>query len=97
MQGAIRIDVGELPQSVGRVVRRMKVAAEVFHRLPLRVDRVGITDIEVDTGRGAQRVMVGPLGEMDRHLPSVDESVPVGTFVGSSGEAQRAIPGQRRI
>ena len=48
MGGAVRIDVHELPQAIRRVMWCDQTAVEVVQGIPLRVEGVGVIDIEVD-------------------------------------------------
>lgn len=92
MCGAVEIDVGEFAQTVWCVLRRDQATAEVFQRRPLRVEGICVTDVEVHAGGGAQGVVLGPLGEVDRHRPAVDESVPIRTLLCVDVEVEPAVP-----
>src|ERR1700720_454574 len=91
MCGAVRVDVGELPQTVRSVVRCDEPTIEVLEGMPLLVQGVGIADVEVDTGGRAQRIVLGPLGEVDRHRPAVDKAVSFRTFVAAGVESEPAV------
>lgn len=91
MCGTVRIDIDEFPQTVRCVVRCDQAAFEVFQCLPFGVERVGITDVEVHTGSGPERIVLGQLGEVDRHRPAVGKTIAFWTFVAADIESESAV------
>jgi hypothetical protein len=87
--GAVGIDVDEFPLTARRVVRRDQAPSEAFQRFPFRVQ--GVTDVEVQTRGRAEGIVLGPLGEVDRHRSAVGKTVPLRSFVAAGVESESAV------
>jgi len=91
MCSSVGIDIGEFAQTIRRVLRSDQATFEVFQRFPFRVQRVGVTDVDIHARGRAEGVVLGPLGEVNRHRPAVDETVALRTFVGAGIESESAV------
>jgi hypothetical protein len=91
MCGAVWIHVYEFPQTVRRVVRSDQAPFEVFQRFPFRVKGVGVTDVEVYARGRAEAIVLGPLGEVDRHCSAVGKTIQLRPFVAAGVESDSAV------
>jgi hypothetical protein len=72
-------------------VWRDQAALEVFQRVLFGVERVGVTDVEVEAGGGALGIVFGPFAQVHRHRSAVDKPVPLRAYVGACLESELAV------